>query len=186
MSHIRVMIVDPQRAARDRVRRMVQDEPDIDVVGEASSGEAAVDAVDAHAPDCVVMALDLPGINGAQTADRMQYQRATLRIVLLTDRKAHIDASRPGRVGLRKSAGRRALLGLIRPDRARDPQLSPRESQVLDRIATGGTNKEIAAELQVSVETVKLHVKNLFAKLGVNDRAQAVATAVRRGILRLA
>jgi len=206
MPSVRILVVDDHPVVRDGLRLMLETQHDMKVVAEAGSGEAAIAAYAEHKPDVVVMDLRLPGMSGAEAAAALRRDHPTARIIILTSfgQDADIQASlRAGvRAYLRKDVDRSELMNVIRtvnsggrylPAEIRErlaevpplSDLTKREVEVLERIATGMTNKEIGAALSISEDTVKLHVKNLFGKLDVTDRTQAVAVAAKRGILRL-
>jgi two-component system NarL family response regulator len=206
MNPVRLLVVDDHPVVRDGLRLMLETQADMKVVGEAGSGEEAIEAFAKHKPDVVVMDLRLPGMSGAQAAEALKRDYPHARIIILTSfgQDADIQAALKAgvRAYLRKDVDRSELLNAIRtvhdggrylPAEIRErlaervplSDLTRREIEVLERIATGMTNKEIGVALSISEDTVKLHVKNLFGKLDVNDRTQAVAVAAKRGILRL-
>lgn len=206
MPTIRMLVVDDHPVVRDGLRLMLETQHDMRVVAEAASGEAALCAYAEHKPDVVVMDLRLPGMSGAEATAALRRDHPSARVIILTSFGQDADIQAALRAGvrayLRKDADRSELLNAIRTvhdggrylpadirERLADlPPLSDltrRESDVLERIAAGMTNKQIGAALSISEDTVKLHVKNLFGKLGVTDRTEAVAVAARRGILRL-
>jgi DNA-binding NarL/FixJ family response regulator len=206
MPPVRLLIVDDHPVVRDGLRLMLETQSDMKVVAEASSGEEALTAYAQHKPDVVVMDLRLPGMSGAQTAAALKQDHPHARVIILTSygQDADIQASLKAgvRAYLRKDVDRSELMDVIRTvhaggrhlpaeirerlaERAPLSDLTRREVEVLERIATGMTNKEVGAALSISEDTVKLHVKNLFGKLDVTDRTQAVAVAAKLGILRL-
>jgi len=199
-------VVDDHPVVRDGLRLMLETQPSMTVVAEAASGEAALAAFAEHQPDVVVMDLRLPGMSGAQATAALQRDHPHARVIILTSygQEAEIAAALKAgaRAFLRKDADRGELLDAIRtvsdggrylPARIRErlaelgpaPDLTRREIEVLERMAAGMTKKEIGAALAISEDTVKVHTKNLFGKLDVNDRAHAVAVAARLGLLRL-
>jgi two-component system, NarL family, response regulator len=205
MRPVRILVVDDHPVVRDGLRLMLETQHSMKVVAEADSGEAALRAFAEHHPDVVVMDLRLPGMSGAQAAAALQRAHPGARIIILTSygQEAEIEAALKAgaRAYLRKDADRGQLLDAIRTvsaggrylpaairerlaERAPVSDLTRREIEVLERIATGLTNKEIGAALSISEDTVKVHVKNLFGKLDVNDRTHAVAVAAKRGLLR--
>jgi DNA-binding NarL/FixJ family response regulator len=205
MRPVRILVVDDHPVVRDGLRLMVETQDSMKVVAEAASGEAALVAFAEHLPDVVVMDLRLPGMSGAQAAAALQRDHPQAKVIILTSygQEAEIEAALKAgaRAFLRKDADRGQLLDAIRTvsaggrylpagirarlaERAPASDLTRREIEVLERIAAGMTNKEIGAALSISEDTVKVHVKNLFGKLEVNDRSHAVAVAARRGLLR--
>ena len=212
---IRVLLVDDQELVRAGFRIILQSEPGIEVVGEASTGAMAVDMARQLHPDVICMDVQMPDVDGIE-ATRMLVadETVTAGILILTtfNRDDYLfDALRAGASGfLLKSASPEQLVeavqvvargdALLSPDVTRsviqqfarpqatttDPKplavpLTERESDVLRLIARGYANAEIAAELYVGEATVKTHVSNLFAKLGVRDRVQAVVFAYENG-----
>jgi len=203
---IRVLCVDDHRLIREGVTRIVDVQPDMEVVAEASNGENAVAQFVASRPDVTLMDLQLPFSSGAEATRRIREIDPSARIIVLTmyhgDEDIHraFEAGAMGyvlkdtisddliRVIREVHAGRRVVTPEIQQaldERARQPTLSQRERQVLELVAEGMRNKEIAAALGISADTAGMHVKNLYTKLGVHDRTAAVATAIRRGIIRI-
>jgi len=203
---IRVLCVDDHRLIREGVARIVGVQPDMEVVAEASNGEHAVTQFLAHRPDVTLMDLQLPVTSGAEATRRIRQLDGAARIIVLTmyhgDEDVHraFEAGAMGyvlkdtisddliRVIREVHAGRPVVTPEIQQaldERARMPSLSMREKQVLELVAEGMRNKEIAAALGISADTAGMHVKNLYAKLDVHDRTAAVAKAIRRGIIRI-
>jgi len=206
MSPVRILVVDDHPVVRDGLRLMIETQHDMKVVAEAASGEEALAAFAKHQPDVVVMDLRLPGISGADTAAALRGRYPAARVIILTSYGQDADVRSALKAGvrayLRKDVDRSQLLNVIRtvgaggrylPAEIRErlaeqpplSELTPREIEVLEHIAKGMTNREIGVALSISEDTVKLHAKNLFGKLDVTDRTQAVTVAARRGILRL-
>jgi DNA-binding NarL/FixJ family response regulator len=204
---IRLMIVDDHPVVRDGLRGMLANEPDLEVVGEASDGAEALALVGSLQPDVILMDLRMPRLGGAATIEALAEQGTAANVLVLTtydtDRDV-VPALEAGATGyLLKDAPRDELLRAIRaaargesvlaPSVAtrlvaqlRTPEpdaLSQRELEVLRLIAQGETNAAAAARLFISEATVKTHLLHIYAKLGVNDRAAAVATAYERGLL---
>ena len=224
---IRVLVVDDQAIVRDGLVTVLSLEPDLEVVGEAADGAAAIAMVDHVPPDVVLMDLRMPGTDGPTATAAITAAHPEVAVLVLTtyaDDASIVGALRAGARGyLTKDAGRRELATAVRavasgqatfdagvgarlvaqlgaapatrtvPDvvpepppapaprtvRDRFPELTPRETDVLERIAAGRTNPEIAAELFLTVPTVKSYVNQVFAKLGVRTRAEAVARVLR-------
>jgi len=203
---IRILVVDDHHVVRSGLAASLGLESDLNVVAEAGSAEEAVAQFRKHQPDVVLMDLRLPGASGiAATADlRREWPGA--RVLMFTTFDGEEDIYRAMQAGacgyLLKSAPREELLAAIRAvaagerhlpptlaqrlaGRVAAPDVSGREREVLQLIARGKANKEIAAALGISEETVKRHASNLFEKMGVADRAQATSEGIRRGLIRL-
>ena len=203
---IRVLCVDDHRLIREGVARIVGVQPDMEVVAEASNGEHAVAQFLASRPDVTLMDLQLPFTSGTEATRRIRELDPSARIIVLTMYHGDEDIHRAFEAGamgyvLKDSisddlihvirevhAGRSVVTADIQQaldERARLPSLSLREQQVLELVAEGMRNKEIAAALGISADTAGMHVKHLYAKLDVHDRTAAVAKAIRRGIIRI-
>lgn len=203
---IRILIADDHPILREGMRAIIAMQPDMEIVGEASNGLEAVALYDELQPDVVLMDLRMPEMNGVDAIAKIKSKYRTACILVLTtysgDANA-LTAIRQGASGfLLKSSLRRELLTAIRsvysgkrhldPDVAQEialhalqETLTPREIDILQLIAGGHSNKQIAWRLQVAEDTVKSNIKNIFGKLEVNDRTHAVTTAARRGIIEL-
>jgi DNA-binding NarL/FixJ family response regulator len=204
--HIRVLCVDDHRLMREGIVRVVGLQPDMEVIAEASHGEEAVEQFLQHRPDVTLMDLQLPRMNGLQTIRAIRHAQPDARIVVLTMYHGDEDiyrALQAGAVGyLLKDTVPEDLVRVIRevhsgglaipPDvaavlatRASQPTLTFRELQVLELLATGKRNKEIADELGISGDTARAHIKSIFLKFNVHDRTAALAEALRRGIIHI-
>jgi two-component system NarL family response regulator len=203
---IRILVVDDHHVVRSGLAASLGLEDDITVVAEAGSAEEAIAQYRKHRPDMVLMDLRLPGANGiAATAD-LRREWPDARILMFTTFDGEEDIYRAMQAGARgyllKSSAREELLSAIRAVAANErylppalaqrlagrvaaPDVSEREREVLQLIARGKANKEIAASLGISEETVKRHASNLFVKMGVADRAQATSEGIRRGLIQL-
>jgi DNA-binding NarL/FixJ family response regulator len=203
---IRVLIVDDHPMLREGVSAVLEMQPDMVIVGEAETGDEAIEQFDALRPDITLMDLQMPGKNGVMAIEAIRKRHPDARIIVLTtftgDAQA-MHALRAGAAGyLLKSSLRKELLDAIRnvhsgrrhlnPDvaadialHAIDDPLTTREIDILQLIASGNANKEIARHLQLSEDTIKSHIKSIFAKLYVSDRTHAVTVAARRGIIDL-
>ena len=203
---IRVLCVDDHRLMREGVAKIVGVQPDMEVVAEASNGEHAVTQFLASRPDITLMDLQLPVTSGPEATRRIRQIDHFARIIVLTMYRGDEDIHRAFEAGamgyvlkdtisddliyvIREvHAGRRVVTPEIQEaldERARLPTLSMRERQVLELVAEGMRNKEIAAALGISTDTTGMHVKNIYTKLDVHDRTAAVAKAIRRGIIRI-
>jgi DNA-binding NarL/FixJ family response regulator len=204
---IRVVVADDQAAVRDGLVALLSVTAGVEVVGEAADGAAAVAAAEALRPDVVLMDLRMPGVDGVEATRRIGQSAPGVRVVVLTthaDDASILKALRAGATGyLTKESGRAEIARAIEAaasgqsvlddgvtaallaaavDVSAATDLTPREAEVLTLIARGKSNTEIAEELFVSAATVKTHINNLFAKIGVRDRAQAVRYALRYGL----
>lgn len=205
-SPIRILIADDHPLLREGVVSILEDRPDMEVVGEACDGAEAVARFRELRPDVTLMDLQMPGMNGLEAILAIRAKFPDARILVLTTYAGDVQAVRALKAGatgyLLKSSLRTEMLDAIRNvHRGRrhvhgdvaaeiaihvaDESLSEREAAVLRLVAVGKANKEIAHALSLSEETVKAHLKNIFAKLDVADRTHAVTVAARRGIIEL-
>ncbi|MFI1018447.1 response regulator [Streptomyces sp. NPDC020965] len=206
-SVISLLIVDDHPVVRDGLRGMFESAPGFTVLGEASNGVDAVALVATLDPDVVLIDLRMPGGGGVDAIAELTRRGARAKVLVLTtwdtdsDTLPAIEAGATGYLlkdtprdelfnGVRAAAAGRTILSpavasrLVSAVRSpgREP-LSAREREVLTLVARGNSNRRIAGELFISEATVKTHLQHLYAKLGVNDRAAAVARAYERGIL---
>jgi DNA-binding NarL/FixJ family response regulator len=202
---IRLVIVDDHPVVRDGLRGMLAS-PDFEVVGEAASGDEAVAVVTTQGPDVVLMDLRMPGSDGLSAIERLRTHPCRVLVLTTydTDRDV-LPAIKAGATGyLLKDTPRDELHRAIRAAHAGEAVLSPavatrllgqvrepaqeplsaRELDVLALVAKGSTNRAVAAALFISEATVKTHLLHVYAKLGVGDRAAAVAVAYERGLLK--
>ena len=207
MQIISIALVDDHRVVSRSLKAYLESFPDMRVVGVASTGEELLERLDAWRPQIVLQDLLLPGgINGIETTRRILARAPSVRVIALTasiDESRMVGALRAGAVGyVRKDAEPETLLAavrtvaqgktyidpsigpLIRSGSAHD-SLTPRETAVLRQLALGRSTREIAAALDIGDETVKTHVANLLAKLGVENRAQALVQAIKQGLVSL-
>jgi DNA-binding NarL/FixJ family response regulator len=203
-SMIRILAVDDHPLLRKGIAALVNGEPDMKLVAEASSGEEAVESFRLYRPDVTLMDIELPGLNGIEAINRILNQFSDARIIVLTTYRGDAQVIRALRAGARayilKGHVHRELLETIRvvhagrkripPDIATElaehvteDELSSREIEVLRLIAAGNSNKAIADRLCIGETTVKSHVTNILSKLSANDRAHAVTIGLKRGII---
>lgn len=203
-SRIRVLIVDDHPLLREGVAAVVSRQEDMSLVAEAANGREAIEMFRAHRPDVTLMDLQMPEMGGidAIAAIRIDFPKA--RIVVLTTHRGDVQALRAFQAGacgyLLKSMVRKELVDTIRcahagrrrippeiaselAEHVSDDALSGREIEVLGKVAKGNSNKAVAAQLGISEDTVKVHLKNIFEKLDANDRTHAVTIALSRGII---
>jgi len=206
LTPIRLMLVDDHPVLRQGVAALLEDESDITIVAQASNGREAVQLFREHQPDITLMDLQMPEMSGldAMIAIRSQFPEA--RFIVLTTYSGDVQVMRALKAGARayllKNTLHKELLDTIRAvhagkktmspeatfqlaEHATDDALTPAEIAVLRLIAAGNANKEIAAQLSVTEETVKGRVKNILSKLGANDRTHAAMIALKRGIIEL-
>lgn len=203
---IRILIADDHSVVREGLVSLVKRKSDMVVVGEASNGREAVDLWKEHRPDVTVLDLRMPELDGVGAIKEIRELDENAHIVVLTTYDGDEDIYRAIKSGakayLLKDTARDALVETVRrvhagetylppslaaklAERVSGEALSPREMEVLQRLAAGKSNKEIGAELFISEGTVKTHIKSIFTKLDVVTRTEAVATATRRGLIRL-
>ena len=203
---IQILLVDDHLIARVGLRSLLETQPDMAVIAEASSGETACHQFEEFRPDIVLMDLRMPGMSGVETTTAIRAKHAPARVIVLTTFDNDEDIFRALQAGaagyLLKNVESDRLVETIRAvhaskyrlpidvatrlaQRMAAPQLSPRERDVLELIVKGRSNKEIGTDLGVAENTVKNHVKVVLDKLGVQDRVQATTRAIQRGIVRI-
>ncbi len=203
---IRVLSVDDHPLLREGIAALIGNQSDMQLIGEASNGREAVEQFRKHHPDITLMDLQMPEMSGIDAISAIRGEFPDARIIVLTTHAGDFQVSRALKAGARgyllKGMLRQELLETIRAvhagqkrlsaevaaeiaEHAADNVLTPREMDVLRSIAEGNSNKEIAGKLSLTEETVKGHVKNILAKLGVNDRTHAVTIGLKRGIIDL-
>ncbi|MBY8868964.1 MULTISPECIES: response regulator [Streptomyces] len=206
---VSLLIVDDHPVVRDGLRGMFESAPGFTVLAEAANGVEAVEKAAALDPDVILMDLRMPGGAGVDAIRELTRRGARARVLVLTTYDTDSDtlpaieagatgyllkdaprdelftavrAAAEGRTVLSPAVASRLVCAVRAPARGNEP-LSAREREVLVLVARGTSNREIARELFISEATVKTHLTHLYAKLGVNDRAAAVAVAYDRGIL---
>ena len=202
---IRILLVDDHIVMRMGLATAAGGEPDMKVVAEAGDGLEAVQAFRTHHPDVVVLDLRMPKKNGIETIQLLREEFGPVRILIFSNYAAGDEVFQAFKAGasgfVAKEMPLERLLEAIRCVHAGDQylppeiamrmngrvisQLSSRELEVLALVAKGLSNKEIGTALDVAEGTIKVHIKNILAKLGVSDRTQAILVAVKRGIIRL-
>jgi DNA-binding NarL/FixJ family response regulator len=203
---IRVLVVDDHPIVQVGISTIIDTQPDMTVVAEATSGEKAIQLFEKHRPDITLMDLRLEGMGGAECIRIIRKQYKDARFIVLTTYRGDEDIHQALEAGAKgyiiKGMPREVLLDAVRTvhngesflpqsvtevlaARKPDCELSNRERQVLSLVAAGKCNKEIAAELSIAEATVKCHLTVIFLRLSVTDRTQAVITAVQRGLVHL-
>jgi len=204
---LKVLLVDDHALVRRGFRRMLEDEPTIQVVGEASDGMEAVESAERLEPDVIVMDCALPQINGIEASRRILAKKPEIKILMLSMHsedtliRQALDAGAKGYVlknamdldlvsAIKKVAEGKLVLdpqitrsGNLRGER--DTGLTPRELEILQHIVAGKSNKEIASELSLSVNTVSVHRANIMDALGIHKTAELVVYAIRNGLVNL-
>jgi DNA-binding NarL/FixJ family response regulator len=203
---IRILCVDDHPLMREGIAAIIRNEPDMLLVDEASNGREAIQGFRLHHPDITLMDLRLPDIGGIDAMIAIRTEFAEARIIMLTTFEGDVEIHRALAAGAQgymlKSMPRKQLVEMIRKvhggkkhippeiaahlaEHLSDEALSKREIEVLQKVAGGNRNSDIATLLFISEETVKGHVKHIMEKLGASDRTEAVAIGIRRGIIHL-
>jgi DNA-binding NarL/FixJ family response regulator len=205
-ARIRVLSVDDHPLLSEGIATIINSQPDMELVSQATTGTEAIQRYREHQPDVTLMDLRLPDLSGidAMIAIRTEFPEA--RIIMLTTFEGDVEIQRALQAGARayllKNMPPNEIVDVIRQVRAgkkrvppevaaqlaehmSDEDLTSREVEVLQKVAGGNRNRDIADLLFISEETVKVHIKHIMDKLGAKDRTQAIAIAVRRGIIEL-
>lgn len=203
---IRVLVVDDHPPMRMGLVALIKSQPGMDVVAEAADGEEAIEVYEDVRPDVVLMDLRMPGMGGVEAVLAIRKQHAEARVIVLSTYDLDEDIHRALQSGaksyLLKDMSIEEIASTIRAvhagdatlprtvaerltQRAQRAQLTERERDVLDALIKGRSNKEIASSLCISEDTVKSHLKTLFAKLRVRDRTGAAVEAIRHGIVHI-
>ena len=203
---IRVLCVDDHPVVRDGLTAIINLQPDMTLVGAAATGAEGLERFFALKPDVALVDLQLPDMSGFDLIKKIEDKSPNARIIVLSSHEGDVDIQRALEAGAQgyvaKGIVREELLETIRSvymgkrrlpaavaqklaEHLADEPISPRELEVLSLMAEGRRNKEIASELSIAEDTVKMHVRNILSKLQVNDRTEAVTIAMRRGIIHL-
>jgi DNA-binding NarL/FixJ family response regulator len=203
---IRVFCVDDHPLLREGLAAIINSQPDMLLVAQASTGREAIQQFQVHRPDVTLMDLRLPDVSGIDAMIAIRGANPDARIIMLTTFEGDVEIQRALAAGARafmlKSMPPQDLVQVIRQvhqgkkrippevaahlaEHLSDEALTGREIDVLGRVAGGNRNRDIAEQLLISEETVKVHMKHIMDKLGASDRTQAVAIALRRGIIQL-
>ena len=203
---IRVMCVDDHPIVREGIASIINLQPDMVLVGAAATAKEALERFFELHPDVALVDLQLPDTSGFDLIKKLRNKSPNARIVVLSSHEGDVDIQRALEAGAQgyvvKGIVREELLETIRTVHAgkrrlpaavaqklaehmADEPISSRELEVLSLMASGKRNKEIASDLSIAEDTVKMHVRNILSKLQVNDRTEAVTIALRRGIIHL-
>ena len=201
---IRILTVDDHQLLREGIAAVLEGQPDMVLVGQASNGREAIEGFRQHRPDVTLMDLRMPDMSGIEAITAIRAEFPNARVIVLTTYAGDVQAAAALKAGacgyLLKNLVRKELLETIRAVHAgkrrvppeiateiaehiADDALTEREIDVLRRVAAGKSNKVIAAELDISEGTVKTHMKSILPKLDASDRTHAVMIALKRGIL---
>lgn len=206
---IKLLICDDHPVVRSGLRGMLETQPDLEVVAEATDGDEAIEFARRHRPDVVLMDLRMPSIDGVIATERIRAENPAINVLILTTYETDADVTRAVTAGalgfLLKDAPEERIFGAIRDvargtsplspsvatrlvERMRgnnENSLSSREVEILQLVSQGVNNKSIANRLWISEATVKSHLNRVFDKLDAVDRTSAVTAALKRGIIRL-
>ena len=203
---IRILSVDDHPLLREGIAMLIENYPDMELIAQAATGREAIQQFREHRPDVTLMDLRLPDMSGIDALIAIRTESPDACVVMLTTFEGDVEIQRALEAGARgylvKTTPAKELVEAIRQTHAGkkripaevaahlaehigDDPLTAREVEVLKHLAGGNRNKDIGERLFISEETVKVHIKHIMEKLGANDRTQAVAIAVRRGIIQL-
>jgi DNA-binding NarL/FixJ family response regulator len=203
---IRVVSVDDHPLVREGIATLINDQEDMQLVAQGSTGKEAIQRFREHRPDILLLDVRLPDINGIDAMISIRSEFPEARVIIVTSSEGDVEMQRALAGGaasyLVKSMPPQSLLEAIRKvhagkkaippevaaqlaDHLADETLTPREIEILQQIAEGNRNRDIADKLCISEGTVKVHVQHIMGKLAANDRTQAITIAVRRGIIHL-
>ena len=205
-ARIRILAVDDHALVREGIAVLVETQPDMTLVGEASTGREAIQQFRTHRPDVTLMDLQMPEMNGVDAIVAIRGEFPDAKMIVLTTYQGDVQILRALKAGaqgyLLKNTFHKELIETIRAvqagkkalspeasyeiaEHATDDALTPAEINVLRLIAAGNANKQIADQLSITEETVKSRVKNILSKLGANDRTHAAMIGIKRGIIEL-
>jgi DNA-binding NarL/FixJ family response regulator len=205
-AQIRVLSVDDHPLLREGLAAIINNQQDMLLVAQASNAQEAIQQYRKHLPDVTLMDLRLPDKSGIDALIAVRAEFPEARVIMLTTFEGDVEIQRALEAGARgymlKSMPPKELVEVIRQVHAgkkripaqlaaqlaehiSDEELTPREVEVLNQVAGGNRNRDIAEKLFITEETVKVHIKHIMEKLGASDRTQAVAIGVRRGIIEL-
>ena len=205
MPKIKLLLVDDHTVIRLGLKTAINDQPDMEVVADVENGPDAVEAYRKHRPSVVVVDLRMQGWDGVETTRKLREAFGEVHVLIFSNYakgEEVFQAMRAGALGfVLKEMSMSRLMEAIRKVASGEQfippevamrvgermlvQLSPRETEVLRLVAKGQSNKEIGAQLGVVEGTIKIHVANIFGKMGVSDRTQAIVVASQRGIINL-
>ena len=201
---IRILTADDHQLVREGIAAVLEGQPDMMLIGQASNGREAIESFRQHRPDVTLMDLRMPDMSGIEAITAIRAEFPSARIIVLTTYAGDVQAAGALKAGasgyLLKNLVRKELIETIRAvhagkrrvppeiameiaEHVADDALTEREIEVLRRVAAGKSNKVIAAELDISEGTVKTHMKSILPKLDASDRTHAVMIALKRGIL---